>query len=81
MNWMRCTLFHILVMMTSVAYGSTYVSDEQAQKLMFGEVKFNPVSIQLTDATRAVMQDRSSVYEHFKADRIWRTADGSYFNY
>lgn len=78
MNWMRCTLLPILIMMTSVAYGNTYLSDEQAQKLMFGEAKFSPVSVQLTDATRAVMQDRSSVHEPFKADRIWRTADGSY---
>ena len=78
MNWMRCTVLHVLLLITSIAYGNTYLSDEQAQKLMFGDIKFTPVSIQLTDATRAIMQDRSSVHETFKADRIWRTADGSY---
>ena len=46
---------------------------------MFGDVKFTPVTIQLTDATRVTMEERSSVHEPFKADHIWRTPDGSFF--
>ena len=46
---------------------------------MFGDVKFTPVTIQLTDAIRATMEDCSSVHEPFKADCIWRTPDGSFF--
>ena len=46
---------------------------------MFGDVKFTPVTIQLTDATRATMEERSSVREPFKADHIWRTPNGSFF--
>ena len=52
---------------------------EQAQKLMFGDVKFTSVTIQLTDATRATMEDRSSVHEPFKTDLIRRTPDSSFF--
>ena len=46
---------------------------------MFGDVKFTPVTIQLTDAVRATMENRSSVHEPFKADHIWRTPNGSFF--
>ena len=68
----------LLVVATFPAYGNTYLCVEQAQKLMFGEVKFTPVTIQLADATRATMENRSSVHESFKADRIWRTPNGSF---
>ena len=39
---------------------------EQAQMLMFGDVKLTPVAIQLTKATLATMEYRSSVHEHVK---------------
>ena len=69
----------LLVVATFPAYGNTYLGVEQAQKLMFGHVKFTPVTIQLTDAIRATMEDCSSVHEPFKADCIWCTPDGSFF--
>ena len=72
-------LYALLLLIAIPTYGNTYLGVEQAQKLMFGDVKFTPVTIQLTNAIRATMEDRSSVHEPFKADRIWRTPDGSFF--
>ena len=39
----------------------------------------NLSQLRLTDAIRATMEGRSSVHEPFKADRIWRTPDCSFF--
>ena len=55
MNQKLYPLLLLLVVATFPAYGNTYLSVEQAQKLMFGDVKFTPVTIQLTDTTRATM--------------------------
>lgn len=61
------------------AYANVYLDTNQAQALMFGTTKLTPVSIQLSDQIRTTMQERSSVHEPFRTDRIWRSADGGYF--
>lgn len=63
----------------SSAYAKVYLDTTQAQAQMFGTSKLTPVSIQLSDQVQATMQERSSVHEPFKPDRIWRATDGSYF--
>ncbi len=69
-----------LLTSTSVAVqAKTYLDIEQAQKLLFGNEKLTPVTVQLSEEVKSVMQERSSVHEPFKPDHIWRTADGAYF--
>ncbi len=79
MKWFPYTLMPVAAMVAPAAYANIYLSPEQAQKLMFADTKLTPTTIQLTDAQRNTMQEKSSVHEPFKTDRIWRTPDGSYF--
>ena len=43
MDRMLYSLLLLLIVSTFPAYGNTYLGVEQAQKLMFGDIKFTPV--------------------------------------
>ncbi|HEY0267718.1 MAG TPA: FMN-binding protein [Methyloradius sp.] len=79
MKWSPYAFMPIAAIIAPSAYANIYLSPEQAQKAIFGDSKLTPVNIQLTDAQRSIMFDKSGVHEPFKTDRIWRTPDGSYF--
>ncbi len=79
MKWTSYAMLPVAAIIAPSAYATTYLTPAQAQKLMFNDSKLTPVSVPLTDAIRSIMQERSSVHEAFKTDRIWRTPDGSYF--
>ena len=56
-----------------------FVTVEQAQKKIFGNVSFKQTPVVLTEAQTEKMRAASSVRQTFRGERIWRTPDGSWF--
>ncbi|QHJ01018.1 FMN-binding protein [Xylophilus rhododendri] len=61
------------------AQARIYVSVEQAQREMFGALALTPHPVALTAAQQEVLRAASSVSLPFQGNRIWKTADGSWF--
>jgi hypothetical protein len=62
-----------------VAYAKIYVSVEQAQKILIPNKSLTRNPIIITDELQDKMRSASSVRHPFQGDRIWKTADGSWF--
>jgi len=56
-----------------------YLSIEQAQKQMFGNVAMQAKPILLSAEIQQKMRDLSSVSHPFTGNRIWKTAQGGWF--
>jgi len=78
MRWLPL-LAPTAVIVTVPAAATVYFSTEQAQQAMFPGATFSLVPLQLSDAQRRTMLDRSGVHEPFHADRVWRVSTGGYF--
>jgi len=62
-----------------VAHAKIYVSVEQAQKILIPNKPLVKNPIIITDEIQDKMRSASSIRHPFQGDRIWRTADGSWF--
>jgi hypothetical protein len=62
-----------------VAHAKIYVSVEQAQKILIPNKSLTKNPIIITDELQDKMRSASSVRHPFQGDRIWKTADGSWF--
>ena len=56
-----------------------FLSVEQAQKKIFGNVALKQTPVVLTEAQTEKMRAASSVRQTFRGERIWRAPDGSWF--
>ena len=77
----RCLTIAAIVigLISGVAYARTFMSIQDAQKLMFGTTKLTKVPVTFTDAQLEVIRDRSGVREPEKGDQIWHAANGGWF--
>lgn len=69
----------IVGLLSGMAYARTYLSIQDAQKLMFPNTKLTKVPVTFTDAQLEVIRDRSGVREPEKGDQIWHAANGGWF--
>lgn len=67
------------VIISVPAHATIYFTTEQAQQALFPGATFTKVPVQLGDAERQTMLDRSGVHEPFDANRIWRASTGGWF--
>lgn len=73
-------LFMLLIgLISGVAYARTFMSIQDAQKLIFPNTKLTKVPVSFTEAQLEVIRDRSGVREVEKGDQIWHTASGGWF--
>ena len=82
MNWQPNPLFIFglaAVTLPIVAHAKIYVSIEQAQKLIAHNKLLVKHPIIITDALQEKMRSASSIRHPFQGDRIWKSADGSWF--
>jgi hypothetical protein len=79
MRWIPALAAPAALIVTVPAGATVYFTTEQAQQAMFPGASFSLVPLQLSDAQRRTMYDRSGVHEPFQADRIWRASTGGYF--
>jgi Na+-translocating ferredoxin:NAD+ oxidoreductase RnfG subunit len=79
MRWHPVLALPAALMITVPAEATVYFTTEQAQQAMFPGASFALLPLQLSDAMRRTMYDRSGVHESFKADRVWRASTGGYF--
>lgn len=69
----------IIGLISGAAYARTFMSIQDAQKLMFPNTKLTKVPVTFTDAQLEVIRDRSGVREPEKGDQIWHAANGGWF--
>ena len=62
-----------------VAHAKIYVSIEQAQKILAPNKTLTKSPIIITDELQEKMRSASSIRHPFQGDRIWKSADGSWF--
>ena len=62
-----------------VAYSKIYLSVEQAQKAMFGNVAMENKPVVISPQVQEMMRDASSVSHPFQSNRIWRSSHGDWF--
>lgn len=62
-----------------IAQAKIYVSIEQAQKLLIPNKALTKFPVIVTDDLQEKMRSASSVRHPFQGDRIWKSADGSWF--
>jgi hypothetical protein len=62
-----------------LAHAKIYVSIEQAQKILIPNKPLTKTPIIITDELQNKMRSASSVRQPFQGDRIWKSADGSWF--
>lgn len=82
MNWKPNPLFIIgiaAITVPIVAHAKIYVSIEQAQKILLPNRSLNKNPIIITDELQEKMRSASSIRHPFQGNRIWRSADGSWF--
>jgi Na+-translocating ferredoxin:NAD+ oxidoreductase RnfG subunit len=78
MKW-QPLLFAPVVTLASPVHATDYLTVAQAQAQMLPGVTLQKMPLQLTDAQRDVLLERSGVHEAFDESRIWRGGDGSWF--
>lgn len=66
-------------LVSGAAYARTFMSIQDAQKLMFPNTKLTPMPVTFTEAQLEVIRDRSGVREPEKGDQIWHAANGGWF--
>ena len=76
---MFITAMIVAGLISGAAYARTYLSIQDAQKLMFPNSKLTRVPVTFTDAQLEVIRDRSGVREPEKGDQIWHAANGGWF--
>lgn len=69
----------IATLVSGVAFARTYISVQDAQKLIFPNTKLTKLPVTFTDAQLEVIRDRSGVREPERGDQIWRTPQGGIF--
>lgn len=69
----------VVGMISGLAYARTFISVQDAQKLIFPNTKLTHVPVTFNDAQLEVIRDRSGVREPEKGDQIWRTSNGGWF--
>jgi hypothetical protein len=79
MRWLRLVAAPAAVIITVPAHAEVYFTTAQAQQKMFPGASFSRVQVQLSDAQRETMLDRSGVHEPFDTSRIWRVSTGGWF--
>ena len=83
MSWSPATATSFLLALTVsaplVAQARSYVSIEQAQRLLFGETVLTHAPVVLNDLTQKKMKQASSVSHRFDSSKIWRTHSGDWF--
>ena len=79
LNRMFITAMIVVGLISGAAYARTYLSIQDAQKLMFPNSKLTRVPVTFTDAQLEVIRDRSGVREPEKGDQIWHAANGGWF--
>jgi hypothetical protein len=83
MNRMNLVLLPALAFGAAVlpitARSAVYVSVEQSQKDIFGDVELKLAPVVLTSAQQDKLKDASSVSLPFQGNRIWKAADGSWY--
>jgi hypothetical protein len=63
----------------AVLYAETYLSLEQAQRLMFGGERLTPASVTLSDAQRKAIEKASGVNVRSKEVKVWKSVGGGWF--
>ncbi|OYY21335.1 MAG: FMN-binding protein [Polynucleobacter sp. 24-46-87] len=82
MFWKPNPLFIIglaVVTLPIVAHAKIYVSVEQAQKILIPNKLLIKNPIIITDELQDKMRSASSIRHPFQGDRVWKSADGSWF--
>ena len=79
MRWTPLLAAPAAVIITVPAQAAVYFTTERAQQKMFPGATFTKVPVQLSDAERRTMYDRSGVHEPFDSNRIWRASTGGWF--
>ncbi len=79
MRWTPLLVAPAAIVVTVPAHATVYFTTEQAQQELFPGATLTPAPVQLGDAERRTMYERSGVHETFNADRIWRASTGGYF--
>src|SRR5512143_3485385 len=79
MRWIPLLAAPAALIQTVPAGATVYFTTEQAQQAMFPGASFTQVPLQLGDAERSAMLERSGVHEPFKVDRVWRASTGGWF--
>jgi Na+-translocating ferredoxin:NAD+ oxidoreductase RnfG subunit len=79
MRWLPVFAAPAALVVAVPAQATVYFTTEQAQQAMFPGASFSLVPLQLSDAQRQAMYDRSGVHEPFRPDRVWRVSTGGYF--
>ncbi|MGV0954092.1 MAG: FMN-binding protein [Fluviibacter sp.] len=69
----------VIGLISGIAYARTFMSIQDAQKLMFPNAKLTKVPVIFSDAQLEEIRDRSGVREPEKGDQIWRTPNGGWF--
>lgn len=62
-----------------VAQAKIYVSVNEAQALLFPNKSLSKNPVIITDDLQEKLRSASSIRHPFQGDRIWKTADGSWF--
>ena len=83
MKWSPLTLGALAALSTTtipvVAHAKVYLSVEQAQKQIFGNLAMQAKPIVLSADIQQRMRDASSVSHPFTGNRLWKTAQGGWF--
>lgn len=69
----------VIGLVSSVAYARTFMSIQDAQKLMCPNTKLIKVPVTFSEEQQDVIREHSGVREAEKGDQIWRTPNGSWF--
>lgn len=83
MKWTPSLLASVMCVggasMPIVAHAKIYMSVEQAQKAIFGNVAMENKPVVISAQVQEMMRDASSVSHPFTSNRIWKTAKGDWF--
>jgi hypothetical protein len=79
MDWKPFLLAPAAIVTLSPAQATVYLSVEQAQQEMFPGRGFTRSPMQLTEAQRSAMYQRSGVSYAFNANNVWRVSGGGFF--
>lgn len=69
----------VVGLISGAAYARTFMSIQDAQKLMFPNTKLTKTPVTFSEAQLDVIRDRSGVREPEKGDQIWHAANGGWF--
>lgn len=61
------------------AHAKTYLSIEQARKLLWGEMEMTPIELTLSESQRDAIKEASSIRVRNDKPKVWKTADGGWF--